>query len=326
MNDVKTAPSVRFIDLKPPEDALLPLVLSGLAGTPKALPAKLFYDRTGSELFERICEQPEYYPTRTEMGILRRIAGEVSDLAGSDVQLVEFGAGALEKVGILLNAMHRPAGFVALDISGEHLLQAAQACAAQFPDLEVIAIAADYSQPFTIPDPSTGAPARRLGFFPGSTIGNMLPEEARAFLENAGALLGPGGLMLLGADLVKDPAVLEAAYNDAAGVTAAFNRNMLVHLNQALGCDFDPTAFDHHAFFNAERARIEMHLVSRCDQTVLVDTHPISFGAGESIHTENSHKYTLERVADLGRSAGFQTRAQWTDPDHLFSVTLLQRG
>jgi len=324
MHEKPAAPGVRFIDLKPPQDDLLAQVRAGLRAEPKYLPPKLFYDETGSKLFEQICAVEDYYPTRTELGILKSIAQEVSELVGPRVQIVEFGAGALEKIGTLLDRLEDPAGFVALDISGEHLVAAAQDCAARYPDLDIVAIAADYSLPFDIPDPQNGAAARRLGFFPGSTIGNMVPDDARAFLANAAQVIGPGGAFLLGADLIKDKAILERAYNDREGVTAAFNLNMLSHLNRALGADFDLDGFEHLAFYNEDAARIEMHLLSRQDQSVTIAGERYSFAEGERLSTEYSHKYTLEGIAALGEDGGFAYEKQWTDPDGLFSVTLFR--
>mgnify|MGYP006274118555 CR=1 FL=1 len=314
---------MRFIDLAPAQEDVASAAIAGLSATPKGLSPSLFYDHEGSRLFEAICDQPEYYPTRTEMGILRNAAADIAAHAGPSVQVVEFGAGALDKIGLLIDALDRPAGIAALDISGKHLLEAAEDLANAYPGLDVVAIAADYQRDFTIPDPAGGPASRRLGFFPGSTIGNFAPDDAVAFLRNARQLLGDDGLMVLGVDLQKDPRILEAAYDDAAGVTAAFNLNVLTRLNRDIGATFDRSAFRHKAVYNAARARIEMHLESLVDQEVAVAGRTFPFTRGETIHTENSHKYTVAGVQDLARRGGFDPVACWTDEQDRFSVHLL---
>jgi dimethylhistidine N-methyltransferase len=298
-------------------------VHAGLSAAVKTLPAKYFYDRTGSDLFEQICRLPEYYPTRTEKKILRQHAREIAAIVGPDVVVVEFGAGAAEKVRLLLEALQRPAGYLPIDISGPHLSAAVAPLQRAYPDVVMRVVAGDFTQALPLPAPLPQARAR-IGFFPGSTIGNFTPEEALEFLHNAAAMLRTGGSsgagLLIGVDLVKDPAILHAAYNDSAGVTAAFNLNLLQRINRELNGDFDLDAFDHYAFYNPTQQRIEMHLVSRVAQTVQVCDRRYAFAAGESIHTENSCKYTPARFRMLAEKAGFRPAAMWTDEDSLFSL------
>ena len=293
-------------------------LLSGLRSRPRAISPKYFYDAAGSALFDRICELPEYYPTRTELSILRERAGEMAQQIGSRAQLVEFGAGSLHKVRLLLDALEAPASFVPIDISGEHLEAAATRLRADYPGLAVQPVAADYTRPLALPAPLRGAGAR-VGFFPGSTLGNFTPDEALVFLRMAARLLRGGGL-LIGVDLVKDPAVLHAAYNDAQGVTAQFNLNLLRRANTELGTDFDLDGFAHAAFYNAPLQRIEMHLVSKRAQAVQLGNERIAFNEGETIHTENSHKFTVDGLRTLAVRAGFGIGPVWTDPERLFSV------
>ncbi len=292
-----------------------------LSSTPRSISPKYFYDSAGSALFERICELPEYYPTRTEMAILRARAGEIAALAGPGAEIVEFGAGACIKVRVLLDALDAPVRFLPIDISAEPLASAAAALRRDYPGLQVQPIAADYTR-LLLPAPVPGH-GRRLGFFPGSTIGNFSTAEALQFLERAASVLR-GGALLLGADLVKDPAVLHAAYNDAQGVTAAFNRNLLVRANRELGTRFVPAQFDHSAFYNAPMQRIEMHLVSRCAQHVELDGERFGFAEGQTLHTENSCKFTIESLRALAVRAGFTPGPAWTDPQRLFSLHWLE--
>lgn len=298
-------------------------VHAGLSADLKSLPAKYFYDRRGSELFEDICRLPEYYPTRTERKILRDNAREIAQIIGPDVEVVEFGAGAAEKVRLLLDALPRPRGYLPIDISGAHLSDAVAPLNKAYPDLDIRVVAGDFTTVLPLPAPLPQARAR-VGFFPGSTIGNFTPDEALGFLRNAAQMLRTGGSagsgLLIGVDLVKDPAVLHAAYNDAAGVTAAFNLNLLQRINRELDGNFDLDTFDHYAFFNPRDHRIEMHLVSRVAQTVTICDRRYAFAAGESIHTENSCKYTPARFRTLAEKAGFRPAAMWTDEDSLFSL------
>ena len=293
-----------------------------LATRPRAISPKWFYDEKGSRLFDAICELPEYYPTRTELAILERHAGEIASLMGPRAEIVEFGAGSLRKVRLLLDAMDRPARYLPIDISGEHLARSAIELQRDYPGLEVQPVVADYTQRLLLPAVSRES-GSRLGFFPGSTIGNFTPEEALHFLVVAGQVLR-GGALLLGADLVKDPALLHAAYNDAQGVTADFNLNLLARANGELGCRFDVGSFWHSAFYNAPLSRIEMHLVSRTRQAVAWGTQRFEFDEGESIHTENSYKFTIEGLHALAVRAGFRPGPVWMDADRLFSVHWLR--
>jgi len=291
---------------------------AGLARKPRRISPKYFYDAAGSQLFDRICELPEYYPTRTELRILGECAGEIAGQIGSGAEIVEFGAGSLTKVRLLLDALDSPRRYLPIDISGEHLGAAAERLKADYPRLAVQPIAADYTMPLVLPAPLPGA-GKRVGFFPGSTIGNFEPDEALAFLQLAARMLRGGGL-LIGVDLVKDPDRLHAAYNDAQGVTSAFNLNLLRRANAELDTDFDIDGFAHAAFYNAPKQRIEMHLVSRRDQTVSLNGERFGFEEGETIHTEYSHKFTVEGLRGLAVKAGFRPLAVWTDPERLFSV------
>ncbi|WP_354352100.1 L-histidine N(alpha)-methyltransferase [Variovorax boronicumulans] len=293
-------------------------VQAGLARTPRSISPKFFYDVAGSQLFDRICDLPEYYPTRTELRILGECAGEIAEQVGPDAEIVEFGAGSLTKVRLLLDALESPKRYLPIDISGEHLEAAAQRLKADYPSLVVQPIAADYTMPLVLPAPLAGA-GRRVGFFPGSTIGNFEPDEALAFLQLAARMLRGGGL-LIGVDLVKEPGRLHAAYNDAQGVTAEFNLNLLRRANAELDADFDLDGFAHSAFYNAPCRRIEMHLVSRRAQRVSLNGETFGFAEGETIHTEYSHKFTVEGLRALAVRAGFRPGAVWTDPEKLFSV------
>ncbi|MDA7417389.1 L-histidine N(alpha)-methyltransferase [Xenophilus arseniciresistens] len=313
LHEVSSAPSAEQLA----RQAFARDLVQALDGQPRRISPKYFYDAAGSQLFDRICELPEYYPTRTELAILSQRAGEIARHIGPDAEIVEFGAGSLHKVRLLLDALPRAHGYVPIDISGEHLAQAAQRLRAERPGLAVRPVVADYSQPMRLPEAAPGV--RRVGFFPGSTLGNFDPAEAQAFLSRAAQLLRGGGL-LLGVDLVKDPAVLHAAYNDSQRVTAAFNRNLLLRANAELGADFDVDAFAHSAFYNAPLARIEMHLQSLRAQTVHIGGVGWRFEEGETLHTENSHKFSVEGLRALALRAGFGIGPVWTDPERLFSV------
>lgn len=303
-------------------DGFAAAVLTGLKENPRRVPCKYLYDAAGSALFERICELPEYYPTRTELALLSKHAAELAAFMGADVELVEYGAGAGRKVHLLLDALCRPRAYVPVDISREPLLEAAQSIAADYPELSVRPVAADYTGLFHLGALARDA-RRRVGFFPGSTIGNFKPAEARAFLRRLAGELRGGGL-LVGVDLVKDPALLHAAYNDAAGVTAAFNRNLLLRANRELAADFDPDGFAHYAFYHPQGQRIEMHLVSLVDQQVRIGGEVVRFAAGESIHTEDSQKYTVSGFCALAEEAGFVPRVVRVDDARRFSVHWLE--
>lgn len=293
----------------------------GLSRRPKTAPCKFFYDAEGSVLFDRICELPEYYPTRTEMALLRAHAEEMAQLIGPDIALIEFGAGSLQKVDLLLEALDRPHAYAPIDISGEYLHAMTARLTKLRPHVPVLPVVADFTRPFALPKEL--GEARRVGFFPGSTIGNMDRAEALVFLRKAAALLKGGGL-LIGVDLVKDPAILHAAYNDSAGVTEAFNKNLLARANRELDADFDLDGFAHYAFYNPRWHRIEMHLMSLIRQRVPVCGRGIDFEEGETIHTENSHKYTVEGFWALVAQAGFVPRRSWCDKDGLFSLHWLE--
>lgn len=296
-------------------------LLRAFAERPHAISPKYFYDAAGSQLFERICELPEYYPTRTEIALLEARAGDIARLAGRGAEIVEFGAGSLRKVRILLDAMDAPARYIPIDISGEHLALAASQLRADYPTLDVQPLVADYTARLLLPDAAPGK--RRVGFFPGSTIGNFTPQEAVQFFNVAAQVLR-GGALLIGADLVKDPQILHAAYNDSQGVTAAFNLNLLARANRELGTGFHLDRFAHYAFYNPVQQRIEMHLVSRCDQVVEVAGRQSEFAEGETLHTENSYKFTVDGLRALAQRAGFRAGPVWMDPERLFSVHWLE--
>lgn len=322
--NMATLSPIRFHDQRQPQHAtsLLDDVMAGFAAPQKSLSPKYFYDRRGSELFERICQQSEYYPTRTEEAILARVAKEIAAIAGPAANLIELGSGASRKVRLLLEAM-RPASYLGIDISKDFLLSSTRRLAEDYPWLDVHAACADFSHPMQLPKDFDGK--RALAFFPGSSIGNFTPDEALAFLDNLHALLPKGAGLLIGVDLVKNHDVLNAAYNDRAGVTAAFNLNVLSRIRNELNSDIDPEHFSHRAFFNPTQSRIEMHLVSDRAQTVTINDTRFKFAAGETLHTENSYKYTVASFRDLAGSAGFGSVALWTDPAELFSVHYLRR-
>ena len=295
-------------------------VLQGLARSPKSVPPKWFYDSAGSDLFEAITELAEYYPTRTETELLRRIAPDIAARVPAGAVLIEYGSGASAKTRLLLDAAPQLAAYAPIDISASALEAAAEAIRRDYPNLEVEPLARDFTIGGAAPAVAAGRP--RVGFFPGSTIGNFDPAEAVRLLAEARALVGEGGLFILGADLVKEPSVLTAAYDDAAGVTAAFNKNLLTRINRELGADFDIAAFDHRAVWNAVDSRIEMHLVSRVKQAVRVAGQGFEFAAGESLHTENSYKFTVEDVTGMARRAGWRLLDRWIAPPPAFAVFL----
>ena len=296
-------------------------VLGGLARPQKQLPCKYFYDERGSQRFDAICKTPEYYPTRTELAIMRRSAAEMAGLLGPRRVLVELGSGSAWKTRLLLRHLPRPAAYVPVDVSAEHLRRSAAEMARRFPDLAVKPVTADFTRAFEVPE-APFAGARRAVYFPGSTVGNFEAEQARSLLTRMAALCGPGGGLLIGIDLRKSRDVLEAAYNDREGVTAAFNLNLLERINRELGADFDLASFRHRAFYDEALGRIAMHLVSERQQVVRVGGRSFHFEPGETIHTENSHKYSVEGFAELAASAGWRLERTWTDADGLFAVQL----
>ncbi len=292
-------------------------VIAGLSLPQKALPPKYFYDARGSRLFEAICRLKEYYPTRSELALTRAHLGAIARFAGHGCTLIEYGSGEGRKSRLLIEAL-RPAAYIPVDISQDALRAAAAKLRHRFSWLDIRPVHGDFSQPLKIP--VAEGRARRVVYFPGSTIGNLTPEEAQAFLRMTRGQVGPQGAMLVGVDLKKDANLLHAAYNDAKGVTAAFNLNLLARINRELGADFDLRRFRHYAFYNAALGRIEMHLVSLARQAVNIGNYRFAFEAGESIHTENSYKYSVEEFRALARRAGFKGEKVWLDPRGLFAL------
>ena len=306
-----------------PDPEFLRDVLEGLGRPEKALPCKYFYDARGAELFEQICTLDEYYLTRCELAILERHAGAMARAIGPGCALIEYGSGSGRKTRLLLDALPDPVAYVPVDLSAEQLRESARQLARDYPHLEVVPVCADFARPFPLPR-LRPAPARRVVYFSGSTIGNFGPPEATALLADIARLVGPGGGLLIAVDLHKDRSLLEPAYDDARGVTAAFNLNLLVRINRELGADFRPERFRHHAFYNEGRGRVEMHLVSLADQAVHVGGQAFAFRAGETICTEYSYKYSLEEFAGLANAAGLRRERVWTDERGLFSVQYLR--
>jgi dimethylhistidine N-methyltransferase len=311
----------RLHDLSPKRDDFRSQVIAGLSQKRKTLPCKFFYDQHGSQLFDQICELPEYYLTRAELEILLANASDMATALGPHCRVIEYGSGSSLKTRLLLDALHEPSGYVPLDISREHLLEAARNLSASYPNLNVLPVCADYTRPFSVPD-CDGA-RRTVVYFPGSTIGNFEPYDARSFLRAAAHRCGPGGGLLIGVDLKKDPAVLHAAYNDAAKVTAAFNLNLLHRINRELEGAFAVDRFAHYAFYNPRLGRIEMHLVSQARQTVRAGGAQFHFRDGETIFTESSYKYTLDEFESLAAASGWIVHQVWTDDQKLFSVQYL---
>jgi dimethylhistidine N-methyltransferase len=324
MNSVQAC-GLRDDERRPPASELLEVARHGLALKPKRLPSWLFYDERGSALFEQICEQPEYYLTRCEIALMEEHAGDIADSLGSDVRLVEYGSGSGRKTRMLLRHLHQPVSYVPVEISPEPLLQSVQRLAREFPQLPLQPLCADFSRPLRLPIPPR-APRRTVLYFPGSTIGNFEAHDAVALLRKMRNEMGDAGGLLVGVDLKKDPAVIEAAYNDAAGVTAEFTLNMLARLNREIGSDFDLAAFAHRARYNPMAGRIETQLVSRREQQVAIGRHKVRFGVDETIQVEYSCKYSLEDFAALADKAGLAVQRVWTDPQRMFSVQYLVRA
>ena len=311
----------RFFDRKPSVPDAREELAAGLSASATTVPPKYFYDEAGSRLFESITELPEYYLTRTETGILNDNRADLVRWVGPDACLVEYGSGSSAKTRILLEAC-RPAAYVPVDISRGQLLASARQIYEDFGDLAVYPTCADYGRPFALPSITDGL--RKVGFFPGSTIGNIEPVEVPGFLRGVARVLGPGGRFIVGVDTKKAESMLNAAYNDAAGVTRAFNLNMLRHINAIAGADFDPTRFEHEALYNRERGRVEMYLRSTERQTVRVNGASIEFGRGERIHTEHSYKYDADEFASLAEQAGLRRREVRRDENGYFMVLLLE--
>jgi dimethylhistidine N-methyltransferase len=315
------------LDDRQPGDGLLADALSGLAKSPKRLPSKYFYDARGSELFERICEQPEYYPTRTELAIMRDRVGAIAAALGPELRLVEYGSGSGLKTRLLLRSLESPAAYVPVEISRNALAESAARLEREFPRIEMLPVCADFTQPVKLPR-AARAPRQTVVYFPGSTLGNFAPDDALRLLRQmrneagqGGGLLGGG--VLIGIDLVKDAAPLEAAYNDAAGVTAEFTLNLLVRMNHELDADFDLAGFRHRARWHPLAERIETHIVSLRGQDVHIDGRTFHFAEGEAMLVEYSCKYTLEGFARFAARAGLRVAEVWTDPDRQFSVQWL---
>ena len=308
--------SVYFYDKAGPEQDFTGEIIEGFSASQKFISPKFFYDEPGSRLFTDITRQPEHYLTRTETGLLREHAGEISELIGDDILLVEYGSGSSEKIRILLENL-RPSIYAPVDISRDYLAEAAEALGSEYPWLEVHATCVDFTQEFRLPFLSE---KRRVSFFPGSSIGNFSRPEAARFITRIRKLVGADGGLLIGVDLKKDPAILNAAYNDQSGVTARFNLNILAHLNREYDANFDLDGFEHRAEYNIEKGCIEMFLVSLGDQTVEIGNEIFDFAADEAIHTENSYKYTVDEFVTLARNAGFNQATRWLDDESLFGV------
>ena len=312
--------NLAYADAETPSEFLQDLK-EGLARQRKSISPKYFYDAVGSDLFDQICQLPEYYPTRTELAILQQSAPEIARHLGPHAETLEFGAGSMQKVRVSLDAMDRPARYIPIDISAEHLQGAASKLSTDYPHLQVEPLEADYTLDMVLP-PDVPPKGLRAGFFPGSTLGNFEPLDALHFMHMCAKTL-QGGALILGADLVKSPQHLHAAYNDDQGVTAQFNRNVLARANRELGANFQLDQFAHSAFYNAPFQRIEMHLMSTCAQTVHVDGAAFSFAEGETLHTENSYKFTVDGLCQLAQRAGFTPGHTWTDPDQQFCLLWL---
>ncbi len=310
-----------FFDLQPSTADMLTEVVAGLTHQPKYITPKYFYDQRGSQLFEAITRLPEYYLTRTEIGLFDICLPEVLEQVGDGGCLVEYGAGSSLKIRRLLEVL-RPAAYVPLDISRSHLERTAADLYADYPHLHIYPTCVDITKPFALP--AVVAHEKKIGFFPGSSIGNIDPQGAAGFLRQVAATLGAGGWLLMGVDRKKDADLIEAAYNDSAGVTAEFNINILKHINSALAANFDPAAFSHLATYDAEAGCLQMHLKSQANQKLKIDGVEIEFRHGEAIHTENSYKYDHEQFVRLAESGGFRLQASWSDDDVYFTVFLLR--
>ena len=315
------SPLIHFHDFHPPLGDFKADILAGLKAEQKHIAPKYFYDTQGSMLFDRICQLPEYYLTRTEIGLLKQYGAQIADSIGPDTMLFELGSGSSSKIRLLLEAI-RPKCYVPMDISRDHLYRSADLLAKDYPWLEIHAICVDYAGYWNLPPGLKGK--NRIAFFPGSSIGNLTSEEAVGLLRRIALLVSDDGGLLIGVDLVKDIGVLEAAYNDQQKVTAAFNKNLLVRLNRELGANFQVDRFQHRAFYNRDFDRIEMHLESEGEQVIRIANELIHFNAGKTIHTENSHKYSIAGFHRLALRAGFHPVKVWTDPDDLFSIHYLQ--
>jgi L-histidine Nalpha-methyltransferase len=309
----------RTSPVPPATSDLLSDVITGLSSDPRSLPCKYFYDERGAALFQKICELPEYYVTRSEIDILDRNRAEIASQIGPNIELIGLGTGAGTKTRILVEALEQPAVYIPVDISEKQLRKSAALFRKIFPNLEVLPVCADYLQPVVLPAPRRQA-SHNVVYFPGSTIGNFEPNEALEFLRRIANVAGRGGGLLIGVDLRKDQSVIEAAYNDSAGVTAQFNLNLLARINREVGADFDLSQWQHRAIYNAEAGRIEMYLISASNQTVHIGDREFRFRAGDKILTEHSYKHSPEGFIALARQAGFDFVKLWTDAGRLFGV------
>lgn len=308
----------------PQNDEFLNDVLMGLTQSKKTLPCKYFYDEKGSQLFEAICDTDEYYVTRTEIGILQKNMNDIAQRVGPGCDILEFGSGAGVKIQLLLSGLHSPRSYIPIDISMEILEASSQKLAQRYPDVSVVPIVGDYHKHIELPEGFLNkTPHKKLVFFPGSTISNFAPDEAQQFLQRIHQLLSPGDGLLIGVDCVKPIHLLNAAYNDAAGITAAFNLNLLDRIANTFDTNLESKHFLHHAFFNNEHSRIEMHLVSKCKQVIQIAGETIHFERGETIHTENSYKYSLDGFKAMVEEAAFEPNTVWQDEEQLFSLHYL---
>ena len=313
---------MQLYDFAPTTGNLYEETLDGLHRADKRLPGTLLYDERGSQIFDKICEQPEYYLTRTELGIMQQRIHEIAALLGAGVALVEYGSGSSLKTAILLDHLPALACYIPIDISKEHLLSAANRLAQQYPHLEILPVCADYSQPFQLPTPSQAA-TRYVAYYPGSTISHFHPADAVAFLAQMRQVCGPDSCLLIGVDLKKAAQIIEPAYNDRAGFSRAFTNNILLHINQRFAATFDPAGFAHQAFYNPQQGRVEFYLASHRDQTADLNGETITFAANERINLAYSYKYSRPEFADLAAKAGWTVQRVWTDDQQLFSVQCL---
>lgn len=318
---MKQSTRLHFNDFHPIPNDIRKDILNSLKAEQKYIAPKYFYDDRGSKLFDQICRLPEYYLTRTEIGLLKAYGWQIADCIGTDAILFELGSGSSLKIRLLLDAI-RPSVYVPMDISKMHLIHSATALARDYPWLEIHALCIDYAAPWPLPECLKGN--RRIAFFPGSSIGNLHEEEALALLKRVAQLVGIDGGLLIGVDLIKEQGLLEAAYNDQQQVTAAFNKNVLVRLNREMDADFQLNQFEHYAFYNRNMDRIEMHLESTCEQLIQVAGESFLFNKGETIHTENSYKYSINGFQQLAARAGFDAVKVWSDPNKLFSIHYLR--
>lgn len=315
--------NLAFYDLKPRVSDFQDEVIAGLGKPQKTLIPTLFYDQQGSALFEQITQLEEYYLTRTEIMLLQTYGAEIASLIGEHCLLIEYGSGSSYKIRILLDSLVKPAAYMPIDVSREHMQQASQDLAKDYPDLDIEAVCADYTQQLLLPIYEKKCVGKKVIFFPGSTIGNLDNDQILWLLRQSAEIVGSSGGLLLGVDTKKDPKILHAAYNDAQEITAVFNLNILVRINRELGANFDIKTFSHYAFYDPKYSRIEMHLISLKDQKIMVADQIFDFRKGESIHTENSYKFTIEDIQRLAEQAGFDLKQSWTDQNQLFNLCYL---